>query len=150
LILDGESDKATKYVVDLIRKVKAGEAEAADLVISRSCKGKVLPDGSVDFASVYSNPNGLPYVRAARKRIERGFAFTPGMKVSYIVTNSSQSPMDVEPYLVSETGEDPPLPDRSFYAARLARAMGRITEAFGWSEDDLLQGNRQSSLFSDW
>ncbi len=150
LILDGESDKATKYVVDLIRKVKAGEAEAADLVISRSCKGKVLPDGSVDFSSVYSNPNGLPFVRAARKRIERGFAFTPGMKVSYIVTNSSQSPMDVEPYLVSETGEDPPLPDRSFYAARLARAMGRITEAFGWSEDDLLQGNRQSSLFSDW
>jgi DNA polymerase I len=150
LILDGESDKATKYVVDLIRKIKAGDAEVADLVISRSCKGKVLRDGSVDFEAVYSNPNGLPYVRAARKRIERGLAFTPGMKVSYIVTDASCSPMEVEPYLTPETGEQAPPPDWSFYVSRIARAMGRITEAFGWNENDLIQGNRQSNLFLDW
>jgi DNA polymerase I len=146
-ILDGETQTAVQDIIALIRRIKAGEVEPAELILSRSCKGKIRKDGTVDF-SVYANPDGLPYVRAAKKRIERGLQFTPGMKVSYIVTDARKRPLTVEPWLVTETGDDPPVPDWIFYAERVARAMGRITEAFGWNADDLLKGNRQATLFS--
>lgn len=148
-ILDGEESAAVQDIIALIRDVKAGQAEPADLVISRSCKGKLRKDGSVDF-SVYSNPDGLPYVQAAKKRIDRGLQFTPGMKVAYVVTDAKhRDPQGrVEPWLVAETGDEPPVPDWNYYAERLARAMGRITEAYGWAADDLLKGSRQSTLFS--
>ena len=146
-ILDGDEEGAYQHVISLIRSVKAGEADVADLILSRSCKGKVLKDGTVDF-SVYSNPDGLPYVQAAKKRIARGLPFTPGMKVSYIVTAAKgvDGRQTVEPWLVAETGDAPPVPDWSFYAERLARAMGRITEVYGWSKKDLLLGSRQQTF----
>ncbi len=147
-ILDGDTNSSVQDVIALIKKIRSGKVESADLIISRSCKGKVLKDGTVDFDAVYSNPDGLPYVQAARKRIARGLQFTPGMKVDYIVIDAKKRPLTVEPWLVAETGDEPPIPDWEFYAERLARAMGRITEAFGWNEDDLLKGNRQSTLFS--
>ena len=147
-ILDGDSHTSVQDVIALIKKIRSGEVDSADLIISRSCKGKVLKDGTVDFAAVYSNPDGLPYVQAAKKRIARGLQFTPGMKVDYIVTDAKKRPLTVEPWLVAETGDVPPVPDWEFYAERVARAMGRITEAFGWSDKELLAGNRQSTLFS--
>ena len=147
-ILDGDEEGAYKHVISLIRSVKDGEADVADLILSRSCKGKVLKDGTVDFDSVYANPDGLPYVQAARKRIARGLPFTPGMKVSYIVTaaKGEDGRQTVEPWLVAETGDPPPVPDWKFYAERLAKAMGRITEVYGWSEKDLLLGSRQQTF----
>ncbi len=146
-ILDGDEEGAYKHVINLIRSVKAGEVDVADLILSRSCKGKVLKDGTVDF-SVYANPDGLPYVQAAKKRIARGLPFTPGMKVSYIVTaaKGEDGRQTVEPWLVTETGDSPPVPDWLFYAERLARAMGRITEVYGWTKKDLLLGSRQQTF----
>jgi len=67
------------------------------------------------------------------------------MKVSYIVTNARNRPMQIQPWLE----EDPVTEyDGQYYADRLATAFGRITEAFGWSAKELLSGNRQTSLFS--
>ena len=34
-----------------------------------------------------------------------------------------------------------------YYARRLATALGRITEAFGWGETELMSGSRQQTLF---
>ena len=96
---------------------------------------------------MYKNEDGLPYVRAAKQRIERGLGFTPGMKVGYVVSNAKSSPMQVSAWLTDELGEEPPTYDADYYAKRLATALGRITEAFGWSEKELLQGARQQSLF---
>ncbi len=145
-ILDGDEEGAYKHVIGLIRSVKAGDANVEDLIISRSCKGKWDPKKKEwDFHSVYANPDGLPYVQAARKRIAKGLQFTPGMKVSYIVTDSKKG-QTVEPWLVAETGDEPPIPDWLFYAERLARAMGRITEVYGWSAKDLLLGSRQQTF----
>jgi DNA polymerase elongation subunit (family B) len=95
---------------------------------------------------MYSNEN-LPYIRAAKERIRLGLSFTPGMKVGYIVTDAKSSPMKVEPWLVDEIGADPPDYDSNYYAGRLAKALGRITEAFNWSEKELLSGSRQQTLF---
>jgi len=147
MILDGDEWAAVEMTKSVIDDVKEGRANPAELIISRSCKGTLKRDGSVDFSKVYDNPDGLPYVRAAKERIRRGLQFTPGMKVGYIVTDSKASPMDVEPWLVDEIGEDPPVYDPTYYARRLAKSLGRITEAFGWSEKELLSGSRQQSIF---
>ena len=147
MILDGEEWAAVEMTKSVIDDVKARRVDAADLVISRSCKGTLRRDGTVDFSKVYDNPDGLPYVRAAKKRIERDLPFTPGMKVGYVVTNAKNSPMDVEPWLVDEIGEDPPRYDPEYYARRLATALGRITEAFGWGDTELMSGSRQQTLF---
>ena len=147
MILDGEEWAAVEMTKSVIDDVKEGRANPAELIISRSCKGTLKRDGSVDFSKVYDNPDGLPYVRAAKERIRRGLQFTPGMKVGYIVTDSKASPMDVEPWLVDEIGEDPPVYDPTYYARRLAKSLGRIPEAFGWSEKELLSGSRQQSIF---
>jgi len=147
MILDGEEWAAVEMTKSVIDDVKARRTDVADLVISRSCKGTLRRDGSVDFTKVYDNPDGLPYVRAAKERIRRGLPFTPGMKVGYIVTNAKSSPMTVEPWLVDEIGEKAPKYDPDYYARRLAKSLGRITEAFGWSETELLSGSRQQSIF---
>ena len=147
MILDGEEWASVEMTKSVIDDVKARRVDAADLVISRSCKGTLRRDGTVDFSKVYDNPDGLPYVRAAKKRIERDLPFTPGMKVGYIVTSARSSPMNVEPWLVDEIGEDPPVYDPQYYARRLATALGRITEAFGWGETELMSGSRQQTLF---
>jgi len=147
MILDGEEWAAVEMTKSVIDDVKERSTDAADLIISRSCKGTLRRDGSVDFTKVYDNPNGLPYVRAAKERIRRGLPFTPGMKVGYIVTNAKSSPMTVEPWLVDEIGEKAPKYDPDYYARRLAKSLGRITEAFGWSETELLSGSRQQSIF---
>ena len=147
MILDGEEWDAVEMTKSVIDDVKARRTDVADLVISRSCKGTLRRDGSVDFTKVYDNPDGLPYVRAAKERIRRGLPFTPGMKVGYIVTNAKSSPMTVEPWLVDEIGEKAPKYDPDYYARRLAKSLGRITEAFGWSENELLSGSRQQSIF---
>ena len=68
------------------------------------------------------------------------------MKVSYLVTDASRSPMKVTPWLEAESMDEEAY-DGRFYAERLAAALGRITEAFGWSAKDLMKGNKQASLF---
>ncbi len=145
-ILQGKEEFAVDRTRKVIEDVRRGNVAVGDLVISRSCKGKIKKDGSVDF-SVYSNPDGLPYVRAAKQRIARGLGFTPGMKVGYVVSNAKSSPMEVSAWLTDELGDEPPSYDPEYYARRLATALGRITEAFSWNEKDLLQGSRQQSLF---
>jgi len=147
MILGGEEWAAVEMTKAVIDDVKGRKVDAADLVISRSCKGTLRRDGSVDFSKVYDNPDGLPYVRAAKERIRRGLPFTPGMKVGYVVTGAKSSPMVVEPWLVDEIGENPPKYDPDYYARRLAKSLGRITEAFGWSETELMSGSRQQSIF---
>ena len=90
----------------------------------------------------------MAQVRVAKARIALGLGFTSGMKVSYVVTDASRSPMAVKPWLESEEGGGITDYDGKFYAERLAAALGRITEAFGWNAKELMAGNKQSSLFS--
>ena len=52
----------------------------------------------------------------------------------------------VRAWLVVEIGGEPPDYDREYYAGRLAKSLGRVTDAFGWDEKNLLKGTRQDSL----
>jgi DNA polymerase elongation subunit (family B) len=56
--------------------------------------------------------------------------------------------MAVVPWLENEDDQASITYDGRFYAERLAAAVGRITEAFGWEAKDLMAGNKQASLFS--
>ena len=70
------------------------------------------------------------------------------MKVSFLVTDAKRRPMDVVPWLDTEEQASQAAYDGQFYAERLAAAVGRITEAFGWNAKELMAGNRQATLFS--
>jgi DNA polymerase I len=74
-----------------------------------------------------------------------GYEFIPGMKVSWIVTDSSKAPQTVEPYISG--AEFKGRPDYKYYAERLANMASRITEVFGWNEKDLMLGSQQATLF---
>ena len=151
LILSNEESSAVELSKSVIDDIRNRRVEASDLVISRSCKGNLRKDGTVDFQKVYKNPDSLPYVRAAKQRIAAGLGFTPGMKVGWIVTNGKTSPMTVQAWMVDELEVEPPEYDPEFYAKRLATALGRVTEAFGWNNKKLLEHDpKQQTLEGFW
>jgi len=147
MVLDGNEWEAVEMTKSVIDDVKSRKADVADLVISRSCKGRWNSGKKAWSFDVYANPDGLPYVRAAKERISRGLQFTPGMKVGWIVTDAKVSPMKISAWLVDEIGDKPPEYDPDYYARRLAKSLGRITVAFNWDEEELLKGSRQQSIF---
>ena len=152
MLLDGDTEGAVDMTKLAVDEVRSGSVDPSRLVISRSCKGKWNSKKNEWDFSIYSNPDGLPYVRAAKQRISAGLQFTPGMKVGYIITepDPGEKKLGVSAWLVDEIGGEPPEYDRDYYAKRLAKSLGRITEAFGVDEKELLKGARpkgQSSIF---
>lgn len=147
-ILDRDQDGSIALAKQIVAEVRSGAATLEDperdpieaLVISRTVKEE----------NRYVNPNSMSNVIAARKLEEMGEEFMPGMKVSWIVTDSKKSPMEVEPYVSGRPFEK--RPDWEYYARRVAQTLAYITEVYGWDEKALLTGvlpARQKSLFSD-
>ena len=134
-ILNEENEEAVSFVRKAVQDILSKDVDVSDLVISRSCKGM---DG-------YENPERMANVQAARKLMDLGYEFIPGMKVSWIVTDASKAPQQVEPFIsgVEFKGR----PDYRYYAERVAQMASRITEVFGWNEKDLMLGSQQSTLF---
>ena len=146
--LADEGDALVRYALGQVRDLREGKVPASALILAKSCKGRMGSNGEVDFTKDYANPDSMAQVRVAKARIALGLGFTSGMKVSYIVTDATQRPMRVQPWLENEEGGGVAGYDGQFYAERLAAALGRITEAFGWSAKELVLGNKQTSLFS--
>ncbi len=147
-ILDRDVDGAIGLAKQIVAEVRTGTPTLEDperdpieaLVISRTVKEE----------NRYVNPNSMSNVIAARKLNEMGEEFMPGMKVSWIVTDSKKSPMEVEPYVSGRPFEK--LPDWEYYARRVAQTLAYITEAYQWDEKALFTGTQpaqQKSLFSE-
>jgi DNA polymerase I len=136
-ILDGDTESAVQFARDSIQKVLRGEVAPEKLVISRSAKA----------FDTYKDPDRMANVTIAKKLLEMGYEFQPGMKVSWIVTNSRKTPQEVEPYLAGR--EFDKKPDHKYYAERLAQSIVRVTDVFGWDEKRLLTGAQQSTLFEE-
>ena len=134
-ILDENNKDALSMVRNTIHDVLRGNVPASELVISRTCKG----------LDAYENPERQANIQAAKKLMDMGYEFIPGMKVSWIVTDSSRTPQVVEPYISGK--EFTATPDYKYYAERLSQTASRITEVFGWTEKDLMTGMQQSTLF---
>jgi len=135
-ILDDDVEGAVDRAKEWIREVKNGQIKLEKLVISRTCKR----------FGYYKNPDSMPNVQAAQKMKDLGYKFTPGMKVSWIVTDAVKTPQEVEPWLPDYEIEKEP--DWKYYAKRIAKTLARVTEVFGWDKEALLAGNKQSDLFS--
>lgn len=133
-ILDEKSGDALTLARGTIQDTLSGRVDLSELVISKGCK-------SLD---AYANPDSMANVQAAKKLISRGYEFIPGMKVSWIVTDAKSSPMKVEPWISGK--QFTYRPDYKYYAERLSRMAGMITEVFGWGEKDLMMGSQQSTL----
>lgn len=134
-ILEENNRDALEYVRGTVRRVLNGGVPASDLVISRTCKG----------LDAYENPDRQANIQTAKKLMAMGYEFIPGMKVSWIVTDSKKTPQVVEPYISGKEFEA--VPDYRYYAERLSQTASRITEVFGWTERDLIAGTQQSTLF---
>ncbi len=117
LILDRNVDGAKKYAEELVKKVSNGDVDYEKLVISRSVK---------DF-DTYKNARSMANVNAAKKMISRGETFIPGMKVSWIVTDASKTPQDVEPFIDGEHFNY--TPDFEYYSKRLQETLNRVLES---------------------
>lgn len=134
-VLDDNPQEAIKVAKECVSKVLSGDVPIEDLVISRTSKS---------FNS-YKDPDTQVNVIAAKKMIALGYDFTPGMKVSWIVTDSKKTPQEVEPYISGRPFTYHP--DYRYYAERLSQTLARVTEFFGWSEKDLIMGSQQVTLF---
>jgi DNA polymerase I len=125
-ILDRNPDGAVVIAKNIINDIKNGKVKKEQLVISRTVKEE----------KYYVNPDRMVNVRIARKLKEMGYEFVPGMKVSWIVTNSKVSPQEAEPYI---DGRDFTLePDWDYYARRVAMTLSRVIEDVGGDIKTLL------------
>jgi len=147
-ILDRDQDGAIALAKQIVAEVRAGAPALEDL--KRDPIEALVISRTVKEENRYVNPNSMSNVIAARKLEEMGEEFMPGMKVSWIVTDSKRSPMEVEPYVSGRAFER--RPDWEYYARRVAQTLAYITEAYGWDEKALFTGTQpaqQKSLFSD-
>ncbi len=121
-VLNRDLERAKRYASDIVSSLASGgkDIEISGLVISRSVR---------DFRDYKDKDNSLANVRVARMLQKRGETFVPGMKVSWIVTNSKRSPQEVEPYI--EGSDFKATPDWSYYAKRVEETLNRILEGAG-------------------
>ncbi|MCQ2056076.1 MAG: DNA polymerase II [archaeon] len=136
-ILQEKTNEALLLVKETVQRVLSGNIPISELVISKGCKGP----------NAYENPDSMASVQAAKKLMDMGHEFIPGMKVSWVVTNSKSTPQTVEPYVsgVAFKGK----PDYKYYAERIAQTSSRITEVFGWNEKDIMMSSQQFTLLDD-
>jgi DNA polymerase I len=134
-VLDGDVDGAMKVARTAVAETLQGKVEPRRLVISKGCKP----------FNTYANPDSQATVQTARKLMAMGYEFVPGMKVSWIVTNSRRTPQEVTPWIEGRPFEG--TPDWRYYAERVAQTVSRVTEVYGLDERSLIAGNTQANLF---
>jgi len=138
IILTPGNENAPKEVLALARnvisEVRGGNVDPSKLIISKTVKKETS----------YKNPERMANVQAMEKLLARNYEFTPGMKVSYIVTDGKRTPQEVEP--VTDEGDIDIIPDWDYYADRIAKSLSRITEVFGYDKKQLLNSLYQRSI----
>jgi len=135
LVLNDKAEEAIKFSRRVISDTQNGKIPVEKLTISRTVRDE----------SDYKIPDTQAGVQASKKLMKMGYEFVPGMKVSWIVTNSRVTPQAVEPYI--DGREFNYVPDWNYYAERIALSVSRVTEVFGVDEKNLLTGTAQKTLF---
>ncbi|MDI6916553.1 MAG: DNA polymerase domain-containing protein [Thermoplasmatales archaeon] len=138
LVLNDRAEEAIKFSRQVISDTQNGKIPVEKLTISRTVRDE----------SDYKMPDTQAGVQASKKLMKMGYEFVPGMKVSWIVTNSRVTPQAVEPYI--DEREFNHAPDWNYYAERIALSVSRVTEVFGVDEKTLLTGTAQKTLFGSF
>ncbi|MGI0070878.1 MAG: DNA-directed DNA polymerase [Thermoplasmata archaeon] len=136
LVMKGDTDGAVRRSRELVQSVREHRVPVERLVIARGVRAE----------SEYnpSTRDALPFLRIYRRLKEEGYDVVPGMRVAWIVTNSRESPQEVEPWI--EGRPFPKEPDWEYYADRVAQTLARVTEVFDWDAAALLRGSHQQRL----
>ncbi len=136
LVLKGDTDAALRRARELVQSVRSREVPVERLVIARTVRAE----------SEYneSTRESLPFLRVFKQLRQEGYDVIPGMRVSWIVTDSRKSPQEIEPWVDGRpfTKE----PDWEYYADRVAQTLARVTEVFDWDAAALLRGSHQRKL----
>lgn len=146
LVLSDQVPEALKFAQETVKETMQGNVPIEKLVISKTVQDESYYS-TESKTGTKLDLDRLPNIQAARKLREMGEEVTPGMKVSWIVTDSRRSPMEVDPYRRGHSEEL--RADYKYYAERLALSISRVTDVFGYDEKRLITGSVQHSLFSD-
>ncbi len=139
LVLNGDTEGAVRRSRELVQAVRNRTVPVERLVIARTVREE----------SEYneSTRDALPFLRVYKRLRAEGYDVIPGMRVAWIVTDSSTSPQEVEPWI--EGRKFPKEPDWEYYAGRVAQTLARVTEVFDWDAAALLRGSHQRRLGSE-
>ncbi len=137
-ILQRDPEGAVETAKRIINDIREGNVKKEKLVISRT----VRPEKN------YVNPDSMVNVLISRKLKEMGYEFVPGMKVSWIVTDSKKTPQEAEPYIDGRdfTSE----PDREYYVRRVAKTVSRVIEVYGYDEKTLVGEKKRNHSLKDF
>jgi DNA polymerase I len=135
-VLEGDNQGAVTYTRGVIDDLTKGKIDPSKLVISRSVREE----------SQYKASENMINVRVYKKLKELGYEVVPGMKVSWIVTDSRSHPQKFEPWVQGRPLPQGTRPDYRYYATRLAATISRVTDSFGWDEKSLVSGVQQATF----
>jgi len=135
VLIEGDAKKAAAIARETIKKLKEGKTPKKDLVIMTMLKRKIENYDSIG-----------PHVAAAKKAIERGKDVGPGTILGFVITKTGKSiseKAELEEYVAEGNY------DANYYIEnQIIPAVIKILRELGYSEDDLKEGGKQSSLFS--
>jgi len=133
ILKDASPDKAAKIIKEVIDQIKKGETPLEDLVIHTQLTKN--PDKYQQMA---------PHVLAAKKAIERGRKVGRGSIIRYIVVKG-KGPISQR----AEPLEDADMAnyDPNYYIDnQVLPAVSRIIDSLGYSHDEIVHREHQSSL----
>lgn len=135
ILKDASPQKAKKIVKNIIEKLNSGKVDVSDLVINTKLTKK--PENYKQIA---------PHVIAAEKLRMNGQKVTSGNIISYVITKGHE-PISkrAEPIEYMEGKEYDP---EYYIQNQVLPATLRILEAIGYSEDQIMNNERQTSLDS--
>ena len=133
ILEEASPQKAAEIIKSVIKEIKSGNVKLEDLVIHTQ-----LTKNPHEYTQM------APHVLAARKAIKRGRDVGKGSMIRYVVVKGrepiSKRAEPIEDVDVSNY-------DPTYYVEnQVLPAVGRIIEALGYSEQELLHKGKQSSL----
>lgn len=136
LVLKGDTEGALRRARELVQSVRNHEVPPERLVIARTVRAE----------SEYneSTRESLPFLRVFKQLRREGYDVIPGMRVSWVVTDSRKTPQEIEPWVEGRPFSKEP--DWEYYADRVAQTLARVTEVFDWDAAALLRGSHQRRL----
>lgn len=133
ILKDADPKKAAKIIRDIIDDIRNGNVKLEDLVIHTQ-----LTKNPQEYSQM------APHVLAAKKSIERGRKVERGSIIRYVVVKGkepiSKRAEPIEDVNISNY-------DPNYYIEnQVLPAVGRIVESLGYSEQEILHNEKQSSL----
>jgi DNA polymerase I len=133
ILKEASPQKAAKIVKDVIEDLRKGNVQLEDLVIHTQ-----LTKSPQEYTQM------APHVLAAKKAIEKGRKVGRGSIIRYVVVKGKEP---ISKRAVPIEDADIANYDTNYYIEnQVLPAAGRIIEALGYSESDLLHKEKQSSL----